>query len=168
MNLHLYSIFQILRYNIQNAFYCANWDYFIPKIAEGIVEFLVARSGFDEIAESLGIESDGYLYSILRETLTEKLLKSKNFEKEIEDFLRDLFKKSPSPIKSVGVKSIVDDMDASSKTGALSGLKKAAKKLGLDKEDIPNTGKGADDFIGSYLKKLIGSSQNKFAKAIVN
>jgi len=68
-------------------------DFFIPKFAEALVEFL-QRTGFDGIAESIGIEKTGWLYSVARESISEKLSESENLKKDIEVLLNSVFNSS--------------------------------------------------------------------------
>lgn len=142
----------------------SNWDFFIPKIADGLIGFL-QRSGFDEIAESLGIESDGYLYSTIREAIEESLSKKQNLKKSIESFLKKMLK-GKNPGESVDLKGLAKDMDSSNNG------KKLIDKI--NKKVIPHTGLGnggnKEKSVMGYIEDLLGSNSNtsKLAKALTN
>lgn len=130
-----------------------NWDYFIPKIADGFIEFL-ERSGFDEVAESLGIESDGWLYNILRESISDRISKRANFKKDIENFLKKIFKGN-SPAKAFNAKDIVNSMSTSDKKGVINDIKKGTSNAIKDSDGIID-----------FLSDLISGGGEKLAGAL--
>lgn len=141
-----------------------NWDFFIPKIAKGFVEFL-QRSGFDEVAESIGIESDGYLYSVIRNIITDKIADRKNFTKDIETFLHGIFKDS-SPSKGINIDSIINSMGSSERRETLSGMEKISKKAGYGKVSNVDGQKEESSAVSSYIKDLLKGGGKNFVKAL--
>lgn len=141
-----------------------NWDFFIPKIANGFVEFL-QRSGFDEIAESIGIESDGYLYNIIRESISDKISKRKDFTADIEKFLHGIFKDS-SPSKAINIDSIINSMGSSERRETLKGMNKISKKTGLKSVKVKDGQKEEASAVSGYIKNLLKDGGGSFVKAL--
>jgi len=141
-----------------------NWDFFIPKISEGLVEFLQV-SGFDEIAESVGIEADGFLYKTLRESLSDRLAKRKDLDSDIQDFLRNIFK-DKSPAETFKVDDIIDTMGSSERRETIKGLDKVAVKTGAEKVKPGGGEKKEASAVSGYIKDLLKDGGESFAKAL--
>jgi hypothetical protein len=106
-----------------------NSKYLAPKLAEATQEF-IERKGFDTLAEKLGIDSNGLIYSTIRELAHDKVAGKKT----LTDFYTSLLG-GVNMGKSM-MKSIVADKDLASKekngstlgdifSSMLSGLQKA-------------------------------------------
>jgi len=151
----------------------ANVEFFVPKFASAIVDFL-QRVGFDGIAESIGIETNGYLYNTLREALEERLSKSDNLKKDIEKLLFSTLNPSVSQLSSImDPKEIVGDMSSSDRQSAMNKIAREAKKAGysnIDK-DLSSGSKSTENVLSTYIDSLLSNptgSSSTGARATLN
>lgn len=133
-----------------------SWREFTPKIASGFVEF-IQRTGLDEIAESIGIESDGYLYNIIRESFSDKLSKKENFTKEVEDFLNSIFTGKMTASDGIDVDKVVKSMSSEQKKSILKNI---------DNKNFKTENRSDNRTITEYLDSLLKDKTNSFAKSL--
>lgn len=129
----------------------ANMDFFIPKFSEALVEFL-QRTGFDGIAESLGMDKKGYLYNITRESISEKLSKSEDLKKDIEKFLKSVFDSKSSGRKLedfINPEKISKDLNPSDRENLID-------KIEGNIEGSDKKGGTATDYLSGLLSGAFG------------
>jgi len=63
-------------------------DYWAPKLAKAFQGFILSE-GFNNLAESWGIDSTGFLYGTIKEAL-EEFFSDPNYQKEFSSFLMNL------------------------------------------------------------------------------
>lgn len=63
-------------------------DYWAPKLAKAFQGFILGE-GFNNLAESWGIDSTGFLYGTIKEAL-EEFFSDPNYQREFSNFLMDL------------------------------------------------------------------------------
>lgn len=106
-----------------------NSEFLIPKFSSAAVDFL-QRTGFDGIAESVGIETGGFLYNSIRESIEERLSNTGDLKKDIEKFLGSLLKNNEEDLFSaLDPTKIVSDLPKSDRKRAMDKLTSAGKKV---------------------------------------
>jgi hypothetical protein len=124
-----------------------NKKFFIPKIAEAI-QYTLERKGFEGIANSIGLESEGLIMRTLINTIQNKA----TGKAKIEKFLFDLFGD-----ENVGG-NIISSLDSKDKQQFSDALSKAASKKVNYKPGSSNSD-GGESFIGNIMGGLLGGSK---------
>jgi len=151
----------------------ANLEFFAPKFSSAIVDFL-QRTGFDGIAQSIGIETNGYLYNTLREALEERLSESGNLKKDIEKLILSTLNPSVSQLSSImDPKDIVGSMSPSDRRSAMDKIAREAKKAGYTnaEKELTSGSRSSEGVLSTYIDSLLRNptgSSSTGAKATLN
>lgn len=135
----------------------ANVEFFVPKFSSAIVDFL-QRTGFDGIAQSIGIETNGYLYNTLREALEERLSKSENLKEDIEKVIFSALNPSISKLSSImDPKNLVGSMSSPDRRSAISKIAKEAKKAGYAnaEKNLTSGSVSSEGVLSTYIDSLL-------------
>lgn len=126
----------------------ANIEYLAPKMAQAISEFF-ERKGFDPIAEQMGIDSKGWLYSTIRNGL-----QSPEGKERLKSMLIEAF--GGKDAKGSVARDAISDLPKEDKQKISDEVK---KKLGImygKKVEMEPEKKG--DYISDFWSSLLGSS----------
>lgn len=128
----------------------ANVEYLAPLMSKTLQEF-IQRKGIDTLAQQLGIKTNGWLYSTLREGL-----QSENGRKIMEDMLISAFggKGADGSI----ARDAISDLDPRSKDQLSDAIKSKASQF-YGKTEPREESKGASDYLSTFMSALTGNKQ---------
>lgn len=129
-------------------------EYFAPRMA-GFVQEYVQRKGLDNIAAKIGINTTGWIYSTLRETLQDQIGKEK---------LTKLFLELFGAETSVIGKEALMGLDPKSKEMFSSALNQRASQGYYKSSGIKQTSSGSkSDFggLGDFFSGLLQGAKNQ-------
>jgi len=133
----------------------ANVEYLAPVLAKSLQEF-IQRKGLDSLAEQMGIEPTGWLYSTLREGL-----QSERGRAIIENALVEAFG-GPNAKGSLGMEAI-SDLDSRDKQELVNAARNKAAQIHGKPNTVAQQGqnKGMGDYLSSFWHSLVGDNKGQ-------
>ena len=128
----------------------ANVEYLAPKMSLAIQE-LIQRKGIDGIAQQLGLKTDGWLFSTIREGL-----QSEKGRQNIENILIAAF--GGSDAKGSVARDAIASLNPKEKDELADAIKKKADKF-YGKSNGEKEEEGFGDYISSLWNVLTGNKQ---------
>lgn len=128
----------------------ANVEYLAPLMSKTLQEF-IQRKGIDTLAQQLGITTNGWLYSTLREGL-----QSENGRKIMEDMLISAF--GGKGAKGSIARDAISDLDPRSKGELADVIKNKASQF-YGKSEPKKEEKGISDYLSTFMSSLTGNKQ---------
>jgi len=128
----------------------ANVEYLAPMMSKAIQE-LIQRKGIDGIAQQLGLKTDGWLFSIIREGI-----QSESGRENIENMLISAF--GGKNAKGSVARDVISTLDPEDKDKLANVVKKKADKF-YGKSSADKAESGSNDYVSSFLNMLKGNKQ---------